>query len=104
MDEEASDYHTFTVPYGIRFRAKRMEKLCYKRDLSLNTEWNQPEQRTVHLHRHPAFFGRLDDVLNDCKYGTMATSNQIRRLTAERLRILSDTRNSRRKKGPRGTS
>lgn len=32
----------------------------------LNAEWNQPDNREVYLHRHPAFFGRFDDVRNDC--------------------------------------
>ncbi|KAK3310531.1 uncharacterized protein B0T15DRAFT_481869 [Chaetomium strumarium] len=65
-EEEVSNYHTFTIPYGPRFHAKRIEKLCYTRDLLLNAEWNQPEDRKVYLHRHPAFFGRFEDVVNDC--------------------------------------
>lgn len=32
----------------------------------LNAEWNQPDEREVYLHRHPAFFGRVEDVVNDC--------------------------------------
>ena len=32
----------------------------------LNAEWNQPKEREVYLHRHPAFFGRVDDVVADC--------------------------------------
>lgn len=32
-EEEVSNYHTFTVPYGPKFHAKRIEKLCYTRDL-----------------------------------------------------------------------
>jgi hypothetical protein len=54
-EEEISNYHTFTIPYGPRFHAKRIEKLCYTRDLLLNAEWNQPDDREVYLHRHPAF-------------------------------------------------
>lgn len=65
-EEDVSNYHTFTVPYGQKFHAKRIEKLCYTRDLLLNAEWNQPKQREVYLHRHPAFFGRVDDVVEDC--------------------------------------
>jgi hypothetical protein len=61
-----SYYHTFTVPYGEKFNAKRIEKLCYTRDLLLNAEWNQPKDRGVYLHRHPAFFGRVQDVIEDC--------------------------------------
>ncbi|KAG5981462.1 hypothetical protein E4U55_002909 [Claviceps digitariae] len=64
--EDVSNYHTFTVPYGENFNAKRIEKLCYTRDLLLNAEWNQPKDRKVYLHRHPAFFGRVEDVIEDC--------------------------------------
>lgn len=64
--EDVSNYHTFTVPYGVNFNAKRIEKLCYTRDLLLNAEWNQPKDRKVYLHRHPAFFGRVEDVVEDC--------------------------------------
>lgn len=31
--EEVSNYHTFTIPYGEKFHAKKIEKLCYTRDL-----------------------------------------------------------------------
>ncbi|KAF4337053.1 ankyrin repeat [Fusarium beomiforme] len=65
-EEDVSNYHTFTVPYGQHFNAKRIEKLCYTRDLLLNAEWNQPDDRDVYLHRHPAFFGRVEDVIEDC--------------------------------------
>lgn len=65
-EQEVSNYHTFTVPYGQKFHAKKIEKLCYTRDLLLNAEWNQPKEREVYLHRHPAFFGRVDDVIEDC--------------------------------------
>ena len=65
-DEDISNYHTFTVPYGQKFNAKRIEKLCYTRDLLLNAEWNQNKDRGVYLHRHPAFFGRVEDVIEDC--------------------------------------
>ncbi|CAJ2513477.1 Uu.00g015960.m01.CDS01 [Anthostomella pinea] len=56
-EDEVSNYHTFTIPYGVKFHAKKIEKLCYTKDLLLNAEWNQPEEREVYLHRHPAFFG-----------------------------------------------
>lgn len=65
-EEDVSNYHTFTVPYGLKFHAKQIEKLCYTRDLLLNAEWNQPKERQVYLHRHPAFFGRVEDVIEDC--------------------------------------
>ncbi|RYP91396.1 hypothetical protein DL770_002441 [Monosporascus sp. CRB-9-2] len=65
-EDEVSNYHTFTVPYGKKFHAKKIEKLCYTKDLLLNAEWNQPKERAVYLHRHPAFFGRVEDVVSDC--------------------------------------
>lgn len=65
-EEDVSNYHTFTVPYGEKFHAKRIEKLCYTRDLLLNAEWNQHKDREVYLHRHPAFFGRVEDIIEDC--------------------------------------
>ncbi|KAK8874319.1 ankyrin repeat protein [Apiospora arundinis] len=65
-EDDVSSYHTFTIPYGEKFHAKKIEKLCYTRDLLLNAEWNQPKEREVYLHRHPAFFGRVGDVVADC--------------------------------------
>jgi hypothetical protein len=41
-EDEVSNYHTFTIPYGEKFNAKRIEKLCYTRDLR--------------KFRHPVFF------------------------------------------------
>ncbi|KAK4999248.1 hypothetical protein LTR66_001674 [Elasticomyces elasticus] len=64
--DEVSDYHTFTVPYGPKFHAKNIEKLLYSKDLLLNAEWNKPKDREVNLHRHPAFFGSVKDVIQDC--------------------------------------
>jgi ankyrin repeat protein len=32
----------------------------------LNAEWNKPKDREVNLHRHPAFFGTVEDVIADC--------------------------------------
>ncbi|PLB49657.1 ankyrin [Aspergillus steynii IBT 23096] len=64
--DEVSEYNTVTIPYGPRFHAKRIEKLLYTKDLLLNAEWNKPKTREVHLHRHPAFFGTVEDVIHDC--------------------------------------
>lgn len=36
--DDVSDYHTFTIPYGPGFSAKRIEKLLYTKDLLLNCE------------------------------------------------------------------
>ncbi|KAL2862382.1 ankyrin repeat protein [Aspergillus lucknowensis] len=64
--DDVSDYHTFTIPYGPKFYARKIEKLLYTKDLLLNAEWNKPKDREVNLHRHPAFFGSVEDVINDC--------------------------------------
>jgi hypothetical protein len=64
-EDEISNYHTFTIPYGPKFHAKRIEKLCYTKDLLLNAEWNQPDDRDVYLHRHPAFVSQPCSVAID---------------------------------------
>jgi len=35
-DDEVSNYHSFTVPYGPKYHAKKIEKLLYAKDLLLN--------------------------------------------------------------------
>jgi hypothetical protein len=64
--DEVSDYHTFTIPYGPKYHARKIERLLYAKDLLLNAEWNRPKDRETGLHRHPAFFGNASDVLVDC--------------------------------------
>ncbi|KAM0702033.1 hypothetical protein Q7P35_010943 [Cladosporium inversicolor] len=64
--DELSSYHTFSIPYGPKYHARKIEKLLYTKDLLLNAEWNKPKDREVDLHRHPAFFGSADDVILDC--------------------------------------
>jgi hypothetical protein len=64
--EDVSDYHTFTIPYGPTYNAKKIEKMLYTKDLLLNAEWNKRDTREVNLHRHPAFFGFATDVIEDC--------------------------------------
>ncbi|KAF1828832.1 ankyrin [Decorospora gaudefroyi] len=64
--DEISDYHTFTIPYGPKFHARKIERLLYAKDLLLNAEWNRPKDRGTTLHRHPAFFGNATDVIGDC--------------------------------------
>ncbi|CEJ58295.1 hypothetical protein PMG11_06958 [Penicillium brasilianum] len=65
-EDQISDYHTFTIPYGRRFNARKIEKLLYTKDLLLNAQWNQKKDREVYLHRHPAFFGEAEHVIGDC--------------------------------------
>jgi ankyrin repeat protein len=64
--DEVSDYHTFTIPYGPKYHARKIERLLYAKDLLLNAEWNLPKDRETTLHRHPAFFGNATDVIGDC--------------------------------------
>ena len=64
--EEVASYHTMTVPYGPKYHAARINRLLYAKDLLLNAEWNKPDDREVHLHRHPCFFGTAEEVLQDC--------------------------------------
>jgi hypothetical protein len=64
--EEVSSYHTMTVPYGPKYHAARINRLLYAKDLLLNAEWNQNDDREVYLHRHPCFFGTAEEVIQDC--------------------------------------
>lgn len=64
--EEVASYHTMTVPYGPKYSAAKINRLLYAKDLLLNAEWNQPDDREVYLHRHPCFFGTAEEVLEDC--------------------------------------
>ncbi|TGZ78192.1 ankyrin [Ascodesmis nigricans] len=67
--EELSDYQRFSIPYGSVFYAKKLEKMFFKKDLTLNAEWNErnrPPYRHVKLHRHPVFFGDVKDIVEDC--------------------------------------
>jgi ankyrin repeat protein len=64
-EDEISNYHTFTIPYGEKFHARNIERLFYTKDLLLNAEWNTND-REVNLHRHPVFIGDAKDVFEDC--------------------------------------
>ncbi|KAI5840776.1 hypothetical protein DFP73DRAFT_557829 [Morchella snyderi] len=67
--EDISSYQKFSIPYGEKYNAKRIEKLFFKKDLLLNAEWNpmnKPPHREFALHRHPVFFGGVKDVVVDC--------------------------------------
>ena len=65
-DDDVSNYHSFTVPYGPKYHAKRIEKLLYTKDLLLNAEWNAKKDRKVDLHRHPCFIGDAESIIHDC--------------------------------------
>lgn len=64
-EKDVSNDHTFTIPYGPRYNAKKIEKLLFTKGLLLNAEWNRRDLE-VDLHRHPAFFGYMKDVVEDC--------------------------------------
>ncbi|KAI9150792.1 hypothetical protein HJFPF1_10569 [Paramyrothecium foliicola] len=66
VEEDVSNYHTFTIPYGPRYNAKKIEKLLYVKDLLLNAEWNHKKDRNVNLHRHPCFIGDVESIVHDC--------------------------------------
>lgn len=51
---------------GPKYHAARINRLLYAKDLLLNAEWNKPDDREVHLHRHPCFIGTAEEVLQDC--------------------------------------
>jgi hypothetical protein len=51
---------------GPKYQAARINRLLYAKDLLLNAEWNKPDNREVHLHRHPCFIGTAEEVLQDC--------------------------------------
>ncbi|KAF3936886.1 hypothetical protein ABW19_dt0206096 [Dactylella cylindrospora] len=67
-EEEQSNYHTISIPYGKPHNAKRSEKLLFQKDMLLNAEWNKRAQkdRAGYLHRHPAFIGSVKDIVGDC--------------------------------------
>ncbi|KAL7276030.1 hypothetical protein RUND412_000999 [Rhizina undulata] len=67
--EDESGYQKFAIPYGKAWYATKIEKFFYQKDMLLNAEWNpvnKPPHRTVNLHRHPVFFGSVEDVAGDC--------------------------------------
>ncbi|EMC98915.1 hypothetical protein BAUCODRAFT_65248 [Baudoinia panamericana UAMH 10762] len=65
--DEVASYHTFTIPYGPKFTARKIERLLYTKDMLLNAEWNKPKDRKeINLHRHPAFFGSAEYAIHDC--------------------------------------
>ncbi|KAK2757575.1 hypothetical protein FQN54_004544 [Arachnomyces sp. PD_36] len=87
-EEDVSNYHTFTLPYGPRYHAKKIEKLLFGKDILLNSEWNRPKDRKVNLHRHPAFFGYMKDVLEDCcGFCPPATTEEEIKLAEEEAKI-----------------
>ncbi|OKO96895.1 hypothetical protein PENSUB_10449 [Penicillium subrubescens] len=87
-EDQISDYHTFTIPYGRRFNARKIEKLLYTKDLLLNAQWNQKKDREVYLHRHPAFFGEAEHVIGDCcGFCPQPVTDEERKIAEEESKI-----------------
>ncbi|GLB33192.1 putative ankyrin repeats (3 copies) containing protein [Lyophyllum shimeji] len=64
---EMNDYDVATlhIPYGPGWTARRIDKLIYQTDLGMNSPYN-PKNKDRRLHRHPAFFGTMEECLEDC--------------------------------------
>ncbi|KAH9022591.1 hypothetical protein EDB84DRAFT_1564938 [Lactarius hengduanensis] len=64
---EMSDYDIVNLhfPYGPGWDARRIEKLIYKTDFGANSPYN-PKNKNRRLHRHSAFFGTVEECIEDC--------------------------------------
>ncbi|KAF8164736.1 hypothetical protein B0H34DRAFT_647969 [Crassisporium funariophilum] len=64
---EMNDYDVVSlhIPYGPGWDARRIDKLVYATDLGMNSTFN-PKNKGRRLHRHPAFFGTIEECLADC--------------------------------------
>ncbi|KAF4615928.1 hypothetical protein D9613_011323 [Agrocybe pediades] len=64
---EMNDYDVASlhIPYGPGWDARRIDKLVYQTDLGMNSTFN-PKNKGRRLHRHPAFFGTIQECLEDC--------------------------------------
>ncbi|KAJ7499894.1 ankyrin repeat protein, partial [Mycena latifolia] len=64
---EMNDYDVATlhIPYGPGWDARRIDKLVYQTDLGMNSTYN-PKNKGRRLHRHPAFFGTIQECMEDC--------------------------------------
>ncbi|KAI5121628.1 hypothetical protein M0805_001157 [Coniferiporia weirii] len=68
LDMNDYDVTTLHIPYGPSWTAKRIEKLVYQTDLSMNSTFN-PKNKGRRLHRHIAFFGTMKECVEDlCEY------------------------------------
>ncbi|KAF8905742.1 hypothetical protein CPB84DRAFT_1960271 [Gymnopilus junonius] len=66
-DIEMNDYDVASlhIPYGPGWDARRIDKLVYQTDLGMNSTFN-PKNKNYRLHRHPAFFGTIEECTEDC--------------------------------------
>ncbi|VDB96052.1 unnamed protein product [Peniophora sp. CBMAI 1063] len=67
LDIELSGYDrgALRIPYGPTWHAARIEKLIWKTDMGMNSPFN-PRNKNRRLHRHPAFFGTVQESMDDC--------------------------------------
>ncbi|KAF8999457.1 hypothetical protein BDQ17DRAFT_1328336 [Cyathus striatus] len=67
IDLEMNDYDVASlhIPYGPGWDVRRVEKLVYRTDLGMNSLFN-PKNKGRRLHRHPAFFGTIEECMDDC--------------------------------------
>ncbi|CAG8569665.1 18096_t:CDS:10 [Rhizophagus irregularis] len=73
---ENNDYETVTLPYGPKYDAKRIMKLLYTKDMVLNSKWYEKNKERV-LHRHPCFFGTMEQIFNDgCGYCPVPSTSE----------------------------
>ncbi|KAF8265333.1 hypothetical protein EI94DRAFT_356458 [Lactarius quietus] len=64
---EMSDYDIVNlhIPYGPGWDARRIERLIFKTDFGANSPYN-PKNKNRRLHRHSAFFGTVEECIEDC--------------------------------------
>lgn len=87
QDDEVSNYNTFSIPYGPKFHASKIQRLLYTKDILLNAEWSKPKERV--LHRHPAFFGATaaEAMSDSCGACPSPQTNEEREAAEEEKKI-----------------
>ncbi|CAK5281900.1 unnamed protein product [Mycena citricolor] len=61
MEMNDYDVASLHIPYGPGWDARRIDKL----DLGMNSTFN-PKNKGRRLHRHPAYFGTIEECMEDC--------------------------------------
>ncbi|KAI8049744.1 ankyrin repeat-containing domain protein [Syncephalis plumigaleata] len=62
-----SDYETVHLPYGASWNANNIVHRLYTKDMILNSPWYPKNRgRNIKFHRHPCFFGTMQEVMGDC--------------------------------------
>ncbi|KAJ6544391.1 hypothetical protein B0H19DRAFT_1170529 [Mycena capillaripes] len=78
---EMNDYDVTSlhIPYGPGWDARRIDKLVYQTVTTYN-----PKNKGRRLHRHPAFFGTIQECMDDCcEYCPAPIDEDERKLQAE---------------------